>query len=116
WKEHALSQQKPSSVKVANSHIRVHLAGQFGKLRLDQIGQEDVQRLVTALGKTLGRHTILNILGTLFSILKTARKWGYVVNEIRQTDLAISSSKPGRPGRFFTAEQVIAIIERAVEP
>ena len=116
WKEHALSQQKPSSVKVANSHIRAHLIGQFGKSRLDQIGQEDVQRLVTALGKTLGHHTILNILGTLFSILKTARKWGYVVNEVRQTDLAISSSKPSRAGRFFTAEQVVSIIERASEP
>jgi hypothetical protein len=36
------------------------------------LGKEDVQRLVTVLGKTLGRHTILNILGTLFSILKMA--------------------------------------------
>ncbi len=74
------------------------------------------RRLVTVLGKTLGRHTILNILGTLFSILKTARKWGYVVNEVRQTDLAISSSKPGRPAWFFMAGQVIAIIEIAAEP
>jgi integrase len=116
WKEHCLSQQKPSSVKVANSHLRTHLIRQFGKLRLDQIGQEDVQRLVTVLGKRLGRHTILNILGTLFSILRTARKWGYVVNEIHQTDLAISSSKPSRPGKSFTAEQVIAIIKKAEEP
>jgi hypothetical protein len=43
-------------------------------MRLDQIGQEDVQQLVSAIGKKLGQHTILNILGTFFSILKTVRQ------------------------------------------
>jgi len=116
WREHVLVQQKPSSRVAANSHINHHLLGRFGKLRLDQIGQEDVQQFVTALGKNRTHHTVQNILGTLFSILKTARQWGYVVNEIRQSDLAISGSKPSRPGRFFTAEQVIAILDKANEP
>lgn len=49
-------------------------------------------------------------------MLKTARQWGYVVNEIRQADLAIPSSRPSRPGRFFTAENVIAILEKAADP
>lgn len=44
------------------------------RMRLDQIGQEDVQQLVSAIGKKLGQHTILNILGTFFSILKTVRQ------------------------------------------
>jgi integrase len=116
WREHALSQQKPSSQKVAQSHIRFHLVKHFGRMRLDQIGQEDVQQFVSTIGKKLGRHTILNILGTLFAILKTARQWGYVVNEIRQVDLTIPSSRPSRPGRFFTAENVIAILEKATDP
>jgi len=116
WKEHSLSQQKPSSQKVAKSHIRFHLVKYFGRMRLDQIGQEDVQQFVSTIGRKLGRHTILNILGTLFSILKTARQWGYVVSEIRQADLAIPSSRPSLPGRFFTAENVIAILEKATDP
>jgi integrase len=116
WKENALSQQKPSSQKVAKSHLRFHLVKQFGRMRLDQIGQEDVQQFVSTIGKNLGRHTILNILGTLFSILKAARQWSYVVTEIRQADLVIPSSRPSRPGRFFTAENVIAILEKAEDP
>ena len=116
WKEHVLAQQKPSSRVASNSHINHHLLGRFGKLRLDQIGQEDVQQFVTVLGKKLTHHTVQNILGTLFSILKTARQWGYVVSELRQSDLAISCSKPSRPGRVFTAEQVIAILDKASKP
>jgi integrase len=88
----------------------------FGRMRLDQIGQEDVQQFVSAIGRKLGRHTVLNILGTLFSIFKTARQWGYVVNETRQADLAIPSARPSRPGRFFTAENVVAILEKAEDP
>lgn len=116
WKEHALAQQKPSSQKVAESHLRAHLVPFFKKMRLDQIGQEDVQSFVTTVGQSLGRHTVLNVLGTLFAILKTARKWGYVVNEIHMIDLAISSARPEIEGRHFTAEQAAAIIERADDP
>jgi integrase len=116
WKEHALSQQKPSSQKVASSHLRFHLVKKFGRMRLDQIGQEDFQQFVSTIGKKLGRHTILNILGTLFSMLKTARQWGYIVSEIRQADLTIPTSRPSRPGRSFTAENVIAILEKAEDP
>lgn len=116
WKEHAMPQQKPSSQRVACSHLRCYLLKTFGRLRLDEIGQEDVQQLVTALGKKLGRHTVNNILGTLFSILKTARQWGYVVSEIHQADLAISSARPSAAGKMLTAQQVTAILDKATDP
>lgn len=116
WKEHALIQQKPSSQETSKSHLKTHLIPQLGKLRLDQIGQEDVQQLVTVLGKKLGRHTVLNVLGTMFSILKTARKWGYVVNDINSADVAVSSAKSAKVGRHFTAEQTIQIISTVGEP
>jgi len=115
WKENALSQQKPSCQKVAKSHLDCHLLPHFGTRRLDQIGQEDVQEFVASISQK-ARHTILNILGTLFSILKTARQWGYVVNEIRQADLAIPSSKPSKAGKSFTAGEVVAILEKAADP
>ena len=70
WKDHALSQQKPSSQNAVKSHLKTHLVPQLGLMRLDQIGQEDIQQLVTVLRRKLGRHTIMNVLGTLFSILK----------------------------------------------
>lgn len=116
WMEHSLSQQKPSSRSAAKSHIAFHLKKRFGRLRIDQIGQEDVQQFVAAIGSRLARHTILNVLGTLFAILKAARQWGYVVNEINQSDLAIPNHKPAMEGRSFTAEQVMKILEKAIQP
>ena len=85
-------------------------------MRLDEIGQEQVQAFVGKLAKGRSRHTVLNVLGTLLSVLKTARKWGYVVAEIRLRDLVVPASKPAKPGRFFTAEQVRGILALASEP
>lgn len=116
WEEHVLSQQKPSSQAACRSHLRFHLQKHFGRMRLDQIGQEEIQGFVAATGKALARHTIMNVLGTLFAILKSAHQWGYVVNEIRQADLTIPNHKPAREGRSFSAEQVIAILEGSVQP
>ena len=59
---------------------------------------------------------ILNILGTLASVLKMARTWGYAVAGFKQSDLVIPCSKPSKPGRFFTVEQMRAILALASEP
>jgi integrase len=107
---------KPSTAKVMASHLRFHLVPAFGCMRLDEIGQEQVQVFVGKLAKGRSRPTILNVLGTLASVLKVARKWGYVATEVRQRDLTIPASKPAKPGRFFTAEQVRAILALASEP
>lgn len=115
WKEHVLSQQKPSTRRGCISRLNLYLVKHFGNQYLDHIGQEDVQRFVSLLG-SLSRSTVHNILAVLFSILKTARKWGYAVNEIRQADLALANFRPPRAGRFFTAEQIKAILGEASEP
>lgn len=39
------------------------------------VGQQRVRAFVVKLSKGRSRHTILNVLRTLASILKTARKW-----------------------------------------
>jgi integrase len=107
---------KPSTVKVMASHLRFHLVPAFGGMRLDEIGQEQVQVFVGKLTKGRGRHTVLNVLGTLASVLKMARKWGYSVTGFRQSDLVTPCSKPCKPGRFFTADQVRSILALASEP
>jgi integrase len=45
-----------------------------------------------------------------------ARKWGYSVTGFRQSELVIPCSKPSKPGRFFTADQVRSILALASEP
>ncbi len=116
WKSQVAELLKPSTAKVAASHLRFHLVPSFGRMRLDEIGQEQVQVFVGKLAKGRSRHTVLNVLGTLLSVLKRARKWGYLVAEVRLCDLTIPSSKPSKPGRFFTAEQVRSILALASEP
>jgi integrase len=107
---------KPSTAKVMASHLRFHLVPEFGRMRLDEVGQEQVQAFVGKLAKGRSRHTILNVLGTLASVLKRARKWGYAVAGFQQRDLVIPCARPSKPGRFFTAEQVRAILALASEP
>jgi integrase len=116
WKSQVAELLKPSTAKVAASHLRFHLVPAFGRMRLDEIGQEQVQMFVGKLAKGRSRHTVLNVMGTLLSVLKRARKWGYVAVEIHLRDLTIPSSGPSRPGRFFTAEQVRSILALASEP
>jgi integrase len=116
WKLQVIDLLKPSTAKVMASHLRFHLVPEFGRMRLDEIGQEQVQAFVGKLAKGRSRHTVLNVLGTLASILKMARKWGYAVAGFQQRDLVMPSAKPSKPGRFFTAEQVRSILAGASEP
>lgn len=116
WRNQVIDLLKPSTAKVMASHLRFHLVPAFGRMRLDEMGQEQVQAFVGKLAKGRSRHTVLNVLGTLASILKVARKWGYAVAGFQQRDLVIPCSKPGKPGRFFTAEQMRSILALALEP
>ncbi len=116
WKNQVLDLYKPPTAIVMASHLRFHLVPAFGHRRLDDIGQEQVQVLVGKLAKGRSRPTSLNVLGTLASVLKMARKWGYAVAGFQRSDLVIPCSKPSKPGRFFTAEQVRSILALASEP
>src|SRR5262249_25757507 len=98
------------------SHLRFHLIPQFGPLRLHEIDQERVQGFVVKLAAGRSRHTILNVLGTLSSILKMAKKWGYTVSEFEQNTLVIPAAEPSKPARFFTADQIRSIVTIASEP
>ena len=116
WKKQVIDLLKPSTAKVMTSHLRFHLVPAFGQMRLDEIGQEQVQTFVGKVARGRSRHTILNVLGTLASVLKMARKWGYAVAGFHHGDLVIPRAKPSKPGRFFTAKQVRAILTLASEP
>lgn len=116
WQREVAGLLKPSTEKTMASHLRFHLLPFFGRDRLDEIGPERVQAFVGKQAKGRSRHTVLNVLCTLQSVLKRARRWGYAVGEVRQGDLVIPASRPSKPGRFFTAEQVRSILSLASEP
>jgi integrase len=116
WKETVLSQQKPSSQKAALSHLRSHILPQLGKVRLDVLGKEVQQVFVTRLSRTVSRKSARNIMDTLSAILRKAKQWGYVCENVDFRTLQFAENAVKREPRFFTAKQVQHIIEAAPEP
>ncbi len=68
------------------------------------------------MARSVRRHTIMNALGTLHTILRTAREWGYLAGEFAASELTIPSERARSAARFFTAQQERKIIEASPEP
>ena len=121
WKTEVLTTQKPSSARAVRSHLKCYIMPELGKLRLDQFGVENQQMFITrmperATEKAVSRKTILNVLGTLSTILTTARDWGYNCEQIRLTKLRLPPRGTAYEAPHFTVEQVQKILAIAQEP
>ena len=117
WKTEILTKQKPSSVRAVKSHLRCYILPQLGKLRLEHFGVENQQTFIGRIAERgVSRKTVLNVLGTLASILSTARNWGYNCQQIDLEKLKL----PPRGARYeaphFTVEQLRKILSIAEEP
>jgi hypothetical protein len=85
WKTEVLTKQQPSSARAVTSHLKCYIVPQLSKLRLEQFGVENQQTFTTRVfQKGVSRKTLLNVLGTLSSILSTARDWGYTCEDRRE--------------------------------
>jgi integrase len=69
------NRQKPSSIESKESHLSAHLIPRFGDKRLDELGDEEIQRLKAALADKSNK-TVNNILNTLNTMLSVAVQWG----------------------------------------
>lgn len=116
WKAEVLVQRKPSTRKAAESHLRSHILPQLGDLNLDQIGLENQQVFATRLSKATSRKTVLNVLGTLSSMLNKARDWGYICSGVDFGKLALPHGDVDSSVRSFSADQARRIIDTASEP
>lgn len=116
WRVKVLSQRKPSTQKAAEVHLRRYILPELGRLALDRLTLETQQTFVSRLAGRLRRKTILNVAGTLSTILNTAKSWGYVTEGVSLKRLCFPprSERPRR--RFFTAEEVRRIVAAAPEP
>jgi integrase len=85
-------------------------------MSLSQLGVEAYQTFVAALSQRVARKTLLNVLGTLSTMLKTARKWGYTCQPLQLSELVIPQEKDKDAQRFFSAEEVKRIIAEVREP
>ncbi|MCB9477218.1 MAG: tyrosine-type recombinase/integrase [Deltaproteobacteria bacterium] len=77
--QYVVPNNKPSTQRNKNYHIRVHLAPCFGHDDLHSITVERIEVLkATLLNKRLGAKSVNNVLGTLRTLLSTAVDWGYL--------------------------------------
>jgi integrase len=72
------NRQKPSGIAAKRTIIDNHLVPVLGDKRLDEIGNEDVQRLKNAL-KERAPKTVNNVLSVLNTMLRTAVDWKVIL-------------------------------------
>src|SRR6266852_9284890 len=121
WKTEVLTTQKPSSARAVRSHLKCYIVPELGNVRLDQFGVENQQRFITriperATKKLVSRKTVLNVLGTLSSILTTARDWGYSCEQIDPNKLRLPARGMKYEAPSFTPDQLKQILAVAEEP
>jgi integrase len=121
WKAQMLTTQKPSSARAVRSHLKCYILPELGKVRLDQLGVENQQTFITrmperATKKTVSRKTVVNVLGTLSTILTTARNWGYNCEQINLDKLRLPARGMKYEAPSFTPDQLHRILAIAEEP
>src|SRR2546429_268478 len=72
--------------------------------------------LARATKKTVSRKTVLNVLGTLSTILTTARNWGYNCEQINLDKLRLQARGMKYEAPSFTPDQLKRILAIAEEP
>jgi hypothetical protein len=105
WREQVLSQRKPSTRKAAESHLGACIIPRLGKLRLDDLGVENQQMFVGYLAERVSRKTVVNVVGTLSSMLNTAKNWGYICEGVSISRLLLPERKVKQQARSFTPGQ-----------
>jgi integrase len=117
WKTEILTKQQPSSARSVKSHLICYILPQLTSLRLEQFGVENQQTFVTRVfEKGVSRKTILDVIGTLSSILSTARDWGYTCDQIDMKRLRLPPRAARYEAPFFTVDQLQKILAIAEEP
>ncbi len=116
-----LTTQKPSSARAVRSHLKCYILPELGNVRLDQLGVENQQAFIThmparATKKTVSRKTVVNVLGTLSTILTTARNWGYNCEQINLDKLRLPARGMKYEAPSFTPDQLKRILAIAEEP
>lgn len=117
WTTEVLSKQEPSSIRAVKSHLKCYIIPHLSQLRLDQLGVENQQRFVTRVAQAgVSRKTVLNVIGTLSSMLNTAKDWGYTCEQIEISKLALPKRGLKYEAPRFTLEQLRLILATARNP
>jgi len=116
WRQAIAPNLSPATVRPRESFLRTHIMPLFKDSALQDMGVGEIQQFATDLRKTLSGKTVLNILGTVFTIRDYAERCGMKVAKVGFTDLQLGSTTRETPVAFFTREQAMDIIATAKEP
>lgn len=117
WESSVAPTLKPTTLRAAKSHLKIHILPALGDTSLTAITTRNVQAFVSALAaKKLSRKSIENVLQTLAGLLKVAKAWKYVPEVFDRAALSLPRHSEKKEERFFTAEQARRIVEASEEP
>jgi hypothetical protein len=100
---------KPSGIAATEMIVRVHLVPVLGHRRLDEIGNEEVQRLKLALS-TKAPKTVNNVLTVLSVLLKKGVEWG-LMERMPCSIKLVAAPKPAMS--FYDFQQYERLLESA---
>jgi integrase len=116
WRSAIAPNLSPATVRPRESYLRAHIMPVFEQRALLEMDVSAIQQFATDLRKTLSGKTVVNILGTIFTILDYAERCGMRVPKVGFTDLQLGSTTREKPVAFFTRDQAHLIIAEAKEP
>jgi len=116
WRLAIAPNLSPATVRPRESFLRAHIMPRFGRMGSQEMGVGEIQQFATDLRQKLSGKTVVNILGTMFTILDYAQRCGMKVQKVGFTDLQLGSTTRETPVAFFTRAEATDIIAAAKEP
>ena len=116
WRRAIAPNLSPSTVRQRESYLRVHVFPRFARAAVQSLGVNELQQFATDLRKSVSRKTVLNVLGTMFTILDYAGRCGIRVPQVRFKDLELGTDAGSVTVPFFTRAQATRIVVAAKEP
>lgn len=103
------NREKHSTTKTKQNHLKTHLLPMFGNRRLDELRQEDIQRLKGKLADCSAK-TVNNVLTTLSTMLKAAVEWEVIPTmPVRIKQLKVTTPEMD----FYDFDEYERIVEAA---
>jgi len=114
YQRDGLTGHKPTARKASRHHLENYIVPTLWAVRLDEINGPVVQRVVNAgMRNSLSRKTILNVLGTLRSMLQRARAWNYQVKTFEYADVTLPPDEVHDQVRSYTTDEALLLIQNA---
>ena len=115
WRRAVAPQLSPATVRQRESYLRTHILPTFGDANPRSLDVPMMQQFATELQKSVAPKTVVNILGTVFAILRYAGKCRIQTANVSFRDLILRTGEPSeRP--YFTSGETSRIIAAAKEP